>query len=362
MLALSQVAAVVLAVALINDYGYFYTSWSELIGSSPTVATLTHVVPRPVDRWANTARGVITTRRATPIGPDIGWSTRAEWPTRGRVQTVTILGPKSHLASQALVYLPPQYYQPRYAHTRFPVAEVLAGYPGSPLELVYRLNLPDVQLKEVTAHRARPMVMVMLSPSVVLPRDTECTDVPGGPQAETYLAQDLPAVVGSIYRVRPSGWAVMGQSTGGYCAVKIAMDHTRLFSTAVSLSGYTHTVRDKTTGDLWGGSSVLRDHNDPEWRLAHEPAPPLSLLLTISKDEQGPEGYADTQKFISLVQNPLMVDLITLQHGGHNFATVAAVVPRALDWVSTHLSKQCLHASTSNACRDVSTSPKLRPL
>ena len=36
MLGLSQVTAVLLVAALLNDYGYFYGSWAELLGGSTT--------------------------------------------------------------------------------------------------------------------------------------------------------------------------------------------------------------------------------------------------------------------------------------------------------------------------------------
>jgi len=345
MLGLSQLSAVVLVAALINDYGFFYGSWSELTGIAPKNASLAHVSGRgPIGRskagpgGAGAGVPIANSTHVRLLG-DIGWSTQAQWPTRGRIESVTISGSRSTLSSQALVYLPPQYYQPSYAHTRFPVTELLTGYPGSVLELVRRLGFPDQQLREVVAHRARPMVMVMLSPTLARPRDTECTDVPAGPQVETFLAQDLPVAVRSAYRVRPLGWGVMGDSTGGYCATKIAMGHSDVFSAAVSFSGYYHTLKDNTTGDLWGGSSILRQDNALEWRLAHQPAPPVSLLVTISKTERGPNGYADTQRFLSLVRDPFFVDTIILPYGGHNYATIGVVMPRALDWLSAHLSE-----------------------
>ena len=50
------------------------------------------------------------------------------------------------------------------------------------------MKYPDVLLSQLDAHRAQPMVLVMLRPTVVPPRDTECTDVPAGPQTLTYLS------------------------------------------------------------------------------------------------------------------------------------------------------------------------------
>ena len=45
------------------------------------------------------------------------------------------------------------------------------------------------------------MVLVMLRPMVVPPRDTECMNVPGGPQTEEFFAQDLRSAVWAHYRV-----------------------------------------------------------------------------------------------------------------------------------------------------------------
>jgi hypothetical protein len=105
----------------------------------------------------------------------------------------------------------------------------------------------------------------------------------------------------------------------------------------VALSGYYHTLHDSTTGDLWGGSRVLRNLNDPEWLLAHQPAPPVSLLLTVGTAERGPNGVRDTRRFLHLVRPPLKADSIFVPQGGHNFADWLSLMPASLDWLSRHL-------------------------
>ena len=213
---------------------------------------------------------------------------------------MTITGVRSQLASHAFIYLPPQYFQAAYRRRAFPAAEVFTGFPGTDLNLLKGLDFPARQLTEVQAHRGRPTVLVMLRPSVSFPRDTECTDVPSGPQALAFFAQDVPLAVAGHYRVQTRGWGAIGDSTGGYCAAKLAMLHSDVFTAAVSLSGYFHTLRDSTTGDLWGGSRVLKNLNNLEWRLRHLPPPPVSLLVTTAKDEAGSSGYADSRRFLLL--------------------------------------------------------------
>lgn len=330
-----QVTAVLLVAAALNNYGYFYGTWSDLV-STPTVAVpVVHTsVPAPVTDHRGLPLSL--TQDASLSGLDT-WSTPSQWATRGRVESTRLSGAHSGLSEPALVYLPPQYFQPAYARTVFPGVEVLTGYPGATRALVSRFKYPDVLLSEIGAHRARPMVLVMLRPTVAPPRDTECTDVPAGPQTLTYLGEDVPRTVSRALRVAPVGWGAIGDSTGGYCATKLLLTHASVFSTGAALSGYYHTIKDGTTGDLWGGSPLLRDLNDPVWLLRHQPPPPVSLFATIGSGEHGPTGIRDTRRFVSLVHAPMSVTSVVVPGGGHNFATWSALMPRALDFLSDHL-------------------------
>jgi len=331
LLAGSQLAAVLLVAVALNDYGDFYGSWHSLLRGSPGSARIAA---------APAANGH---RTAPPAGrvhqqADASFSTRGQWPTRGRLESIAITGANSELVAHAWVYLPPQYFQASYAHASFPGIEVLSGYPGADGYLVHGLNFPTVLQHLIAAHRAQPSVLVMLRPSVTYPRDTECTNVPAGPQAETFFASDLPAQIAHDYRVLPTGWGAIGGSTGGYCAVKFAMTHTRVFYAAVSIQGYFYALRDNTTGDLWGGSPVLRQLNDLEWRLRHLPAPPISVLLTTTLDQKSSiDGYPDTERFAALVTKPMTVRTIVRAHGGHDVATWALDVPEGLSWLSARL-------------------------
>jgi enterochelin esterase-like enzyme len=326
-----QLAAVMLVAAVVNDYGNFYASWSELAGS----AAGTPGASRPQPDGIRTA--LRSDQSAVHVLPDPGWSSPSQWRTRGRVVAVRIKGARSALIGTATVWLPPQYFQPAQAHRSFPAVEVFGGYPGSEQGLLNTMKYPQHLLDEMSAHRAGPMVLVMQRPAVTFPRDTECTDVPDGPQALTYFAQDVPAAISRSFRVRSTGWGAMGYSTGGYCAVKIAMLHSDVIPAAVALSGYFHAVRDRSTGDLWGGSPVLRQLNDLEWRTAHLPAPPVSLFVAASRTERGPDGYRDTQRFLSLVRLPTHVRTMILPSGGHNFASWSQEMGPGLDWLSARL-------------------------
>jgi enterochelin esterase-like enzyme len=182
------------------------------------------------------------------------------------------------------------------------------------------------------------MVLVMMSPMIISGRDTECADVAnGGPRAGTFWSLDVTSAVERTYRVstQASGWGLVGDSTGGYCALKLAMLNSDRFSAAASLSGYFDALQDGTTGDLYGGDPLYRQDNDLLWRIAHLPSPPIAALLTTSRT--GESNYRPTLQFVQDAKPPMRVSTLIRASGGHNFNTWNAEVPAALQWLSSHL-------------------------
>lgn len=342
MLLAGQVATVLLVMLVANDYGQFYTSWGEVLGTPSghsTVRTFgaTGLAGPRNQRPTSALSGGPVSGRLKMLGPT-DWSAQPQWHTAGMVESVDFTGLGSRLEVHGYAYLPPEYFAAANVHRRFPAVEVLTGYPGSALNLVSRMNYPAVALKLVQERRSAPMIYVMLSSTVAPPRDTECTNVAGGAQAETFLAQEVPSAAQSALRVAPGRWGIVGDSTGGYCATKITMAYRRTFAAGVSLSGYYFARSDNTTGNLWGGSIARKYANDPEWFLAHRPAPPVSLYVTTSRAENHFDGYPDAMKFLHLVKPPMHVTAVITSHGGHNFAAWDAELPSALQWLSTQLS------------------------
>jgi enterochelin esterase-like enzyme len=221
---------------------------------------------------------------------------------------------------------------------RFPVVLALTGYPNATWSIVRWLRLPATAARLVASGKIRPAVYVMMNVSVALPRDTECTNVPEGPQAETFLAQDVPQAVDQTFRVQTGskGWAVLGYSTGGYCAAKLAMMNPYQFRAAVSLAGYYAAGPDFITGNLYGGSTAFQNENNLDWRLAHLPAPPVSVLVTSS--QVGESDLADTLTFLHLIHPPMRGYSLILAQGGHNYGTWVRQLPQSLEWLNQRLS------------------------
>jgi enterochelin esterase-like enzyme len=327
----NQVLSVAAIGLAINAYFGFYDTWADLFGGGG------NVVPA-IAAGAGTVAAGVRPGRIQVIGTQ-----RVPLPGAGRdrsggsLQEVLISGGASKLSSPAYVYLPPQYFQKKFAKRRFPAIIALTGYPGSALNLVTRLRLPASAAEAIGRHQMPATVMVLMRPTVAPPRDTECVDVPGGPQAETYFTDDVRHLVAQSYRVGTdaANWGILGGSTGGYCALKLAMRHPEAFSAVVSLSGYYRSAVDITTGDLFGGSRQRQDENDLMWRLAHLPAPPISALVTSTR--HGESDYQATLAFLAAVKPPMRVSSLILPSGGHNFTTWERELPQALPWLAQEL-------------------------
>jgi S-formylglutathione hydrolase FrmB len=326
MLLATQLSIVAASGLAANFFFGFYSSWRDLSGSDQAMGVV-------MDRATHAFQQLQVRSMQGVSVPGGGNPQRA-----GLIEKVQINGESTRITAPAYVYLPPQYFQPRYARTRFPAAVVLTGYPGTAENLITRLNYPQTATRHIAAGTMRPTILVMMRPTVAPPRDTECVDVPGGPQAETFFTRDLRAAVASHYRVgeQARGWGVIGYSTGGYCAVKMTMRNPQAFSAAAGLAGSYKAPKDVTTGDLFGGSRQLERENNLLWRLDNRPMPAVSVLLASSKEGEG--NYKDTQAFIAKAKPPLRVSSIILDSGGHNFNTWNREVPSALDWLSNRLS------------------------
>ncbi|WP_128375402.1 alpha/beta hydrolase [Streptomyces cavernae] len=328
-LLLATQLALFAAVGLAANQAFgFYASWADLFGRESGEGVV-------VDHGAGGAgpgvRVLATQEVNVPGGgvPTVG----------GRIQKIQVRGGKTGISSPAYVYLPPEYFQPEYRKRTFPTAVVLTGYPGTAEYLIRKLHYPRTAHQLAKKGRMRPMILVMLRPTVAPPRDTECVDVPRGPQTETFFAEDLPEAVSSHYRVspRPGGWGIIGNSTGGYCALKIALHHPGVYSAGAGLSPSYRAPVDATTGDLFQGDRQLKRRSDLFWYLKHRPAPNVSLLVSSSKRGEG--NYKDTLRFLDLVKSksPTRISSITLDSGGHNFNTWRREIPGSLQWLSGRL-------------------------
>jgi S-formylglutathione hydrolase FrmB len=349
----AQVMLVLLLAAFCNDYFGFYSSWHDLAGfASQTInQNQNHPIgpapgadaPDPEGVAGGGAGGaagqprhaLLTVQSVGGLSlPGGGVDTAT-----GQIQNVTIYGASTGLSTQAIVYLPPQYFKSAYRGYEFPVAIVSTGYPGDTQALENKLRYPYRLLAGINGHQDKPIVLVMMqpSPTSVDGVDTECTNVPGGPQVNTFWAEDIPRAIEDQYRVTAlaAGWGIIGDSTGGDCALKVAMMNSDKYTVAASLSGDYDAPEDITTGDLYD-TQQYRDLNNVMWRVEHLPKPPVSILLTSSRS--GESDYTAVLRFQQLTAgSPTRTSTLIRNEGGHNFTTWNAEIPPAMQWLSNTL-------------------------
>jgi hypothetical protein len=293
----SQALLTASVVLLVNRYFVFYATWDDLLGGTTTKATVKQV---QASRGAESTPAGLVRRVTTELGPKRRGHQR-DPAEDGRVDRLDVEGARSGLGAQAYVYLPPQYFQPRYANRRLPVVISIADEgAGTGTVWLRQARLPDAAVAAAREGRAQPMIYAAVGavrrfapalPASASPlpgepdgphstpgsrkpheprgphkpggpdapawsdgpaggtpgpaargvRPAGCLDLPGvaGGQAETFLAQDLPLALAGTYRLPETraGWGVAGIGAGGQCAARLAMLHSDRFTAAASLDG-----------------------------------------------------------------------------------------------------------------------------
>ena len=304
-----QAVAVLAAGIALNRAFLFYDSWDELLGHGHAGAAV-----------AVTDNGELL--------PSDG--------SQGRISILTVHGKVSGATEQVLVWLPPGYDATADSRTRYPVLMALPGQPGTPAGIFKTLDLGSTAMRVTKSGQVKPFVAVIPPLSIDQPRDTECTDIPRGPQADSWLATDVKEAVIRHFRVSTAHWSTMGWSTGAFCASKMLLRHPTSFSAAVSIGGYFAAEEDHSTGSLFNHSRLLRNENSPLWLIKHTLSYPLHLLIISSKgDRESWDGvhYADAQRAVTAARGIPGVSTIVLPSGGHNFSTYAPTVGPALAWL-----------------------------
>jgi enterochelin esterase-like enzyme len=301
MIVLCQLTAILVVMIGVNNQYGFYASWDDLLGeansggSRPAAAPAGNPLPTVPDyrvRFTAYSQGF---QRATVRGWDSG--------TKGDV----------------IVWLPPQYGKKEFAHTRFPVIEVLHGIPGTPHSFLRGMRLGRIMQDEISAGRAEPAILVL--PTITPDRvNTGCADVPGRSKVATWLTDDVVTTVNRNFRTLPAprGWAVMGVSTGGYCAARLALEYPGTFAAGAALA-----PDDPTQGV-----------SSPVWLARHTSPPPRVQLLVESslQDPESPPRFA--ARLAGAVSPPTSVTTVRLPRGGHNWNTWGRMFPEAFTWLS----------------------------
>ncbi|MEY9928518.1 putative esterase [Catenulispora sp. GP43] len=355
LIGLCQATVLLLVGLLVNNHYSLYASWSDLLGEDGggpvAVHQATHAAtdlnrdggsrlqPPGFGGPGQAAHVTAPNTRDTPTTPDPPAPTGPKVtfvPGGHDTQVAAFRGPLSGIGGNGddvMVWLPPQYHDPAYANTRFPVVMLFPGYPGSAVSWFSVLGGGQVLGQMIAQQKATPFVLVAVNVNQN-GQNLNCSNIPGGPQMATYIAQDVRTMIEANFHVsdRRTAWGLMGFSDGGLCAGKLLLQYPQYFRSAAQMAG-------DSTPD---GRQVVRagtdfvDQNSTLWLLTHHhPGPnlPVSLLAAVSDQDTDSLPVA----FQLQAAAPDVVSVSEHARGAHNPAVWKSWLPEMYGWLSQHL-------------------------
>lgn len=328
MLLFAQGTAVTLVFVLVNNQNGLYDDWADLLGTGDHVQQAADL--------GKDGTGGIAMRRLPPVRQTF---TAADGPgmhTAGGVRVTQLKGRVSGVNAEVYVWLPPQYDDPAYRHRKFPVVELLPGYPGSAKAWFGAMRTHEQLLPLMRGGEVAPFILVAPRTNLLAGVDTGCANVPGQVNADSWLSVDVPKMVKDNFRVQPAphGWAVAGYSAGAHCAVKLAVAHPDRYRAAVSMSGYNDPIGERNS--LAAQTPALRAANNP-FLLLRKAAVPPPVALYLSG--QPGDGYQAGAALESVAKAPTTVRVVFLPRsaGGHTMELWRPQVDTVFRWLTLQM-------------------------
>ncbi|MEU8981740.1 alpha/beta hydrolase [Streptomyces sp. NPDC058467] len=328
MLLFAQGTAVTLVFVLVNNANSLYDNWSDLLGTG-------NHVQRAADLGAD-GTGGISLRQLPKVRQTF---TQADGPgmhQAGGVRVTQLRGRVSGVNAEVYVWLPPQYGEPAYRNKKFPVVEMLSGYPGSAKAWFGSLKVHEQLLPLMRSGQVAPFILVAPRTNLIAKVDTGCANIPGTVNADSWLSVDVPKMVMDNFRAEsaPDGWAAAGYSAGAHCAAKLAVAHPDRYRAAISMSGYNDPIGERKS--LAAQTVALRRQNNPYVLLKAYRTPPRIALYVSGESGDGWQAGAALQ---AIAKPPTVVDavLIPRSAGGHSMALWRPQVPEVFRWLTVQM-------------------------
>ncbi|MEU1508256.1 alpha/beta hydrolase-fold protein [Kitasatospora sp. NPDC005748] len=269
-----------------------------------------------------------------PTGPEASFG-KARDTAAGQILMTTLNGPKSGVSGKVWVWLPPQYNDPKYARTGFPVLTLYAGGQSAGYNTWTDNQLPiqEIDADLAKAGKAHPFIMIMPVQNLDSneAKALECADIPGQPKMGTWMAEDIPDFVRANFRTVKGrdGWGLMGASTGAFCSAKLALQHPDKFKAAVPIDGYFNP-----DSPLWKGHEAERQANSPDLLVTQGKAE-VKLLATAGG--ANPFEMKLVKAWVAKAAPPLSVEYYEQAGGKHLTSDFKKMIPDTLQWLTRNL-------------------------
>jgi enterochelin esterase-like enzyme len=314
---LIQVMSVSSVGIAINRSGEFYSNWNDLLG-----------------KQTNLEKVAISPNLLTQISvKDIATSRHTDGGSL--IIKKIIKGERSNISSTVYVVLPPKIATLFEATISNPdigndyqVVELFSGYPGVPETWIGSMQgIKTIETLQ-TSGGIKNTIAIIPTMNVDPQKDTECLNFTNGPQVETWLSSDMKSFAQRFLGIDDRPWATFGYSTGGWCAMSIAIRHHGQYSRAVSLSGYfkplfSTKISSTEKNILLKKYDLLRTLNSTT----------ANIKMLIIAGKQDSFAWTSAQQFISKLSPSISVRLIPIPSGGHNTKSWIPYEDPAFRWI-----------------------------
>ena len=203
----------------------------------------------------------------------------------GNTFKTTFRGPASGITDDVWFWTPRGYSATD--GKSYNVLTLLHGVPGTADGLVSALELGPQLQAAIDDGRLPPTIIAVpsLNPDAAQRSEPDCADIVGHAKVGTWIQEDVPRMIRATFpgtRADREAWALVGVSSGGYCAVWTTIMRSDVYATAGSLSGY------DVPGIGGLASPELRESNTLSTLVARQTRAPLRARAPAPIAGSGP--------------------------------------------------------------------------
>lgn len=323
--AVAVAATLVATAGVLNWYYGYFPNLGALAGVTAANQVGHAAFHRRLEVWRSAATPP-TANGIADFGPEKGLG-----PGKGMVvQERAGPMPTGFVARPTQIYLPAAYF--RMPRPVLPVIMMIQGVPGTPEDWTRAGGVDLAADRFARRSGGIAPIIVMPDPNGGFFRDTQCMDGRNG-LAETYLTDVVPSWVAGHLGIAAdrANWAIGGASSGGYCALMLALRHPERFSTVLAFSAPSHATY--TGGHperlLRGTGRTLAEYN-VETLLAQGLRQPLSIRFSVGQDDP---YLAENRKMAELARRAgADTQLVVTSGGRHSWTYWKRAFADSLPW------------------------------
>lgn len=280
-----------------------------------------------------------------PLPHQRDWSTAAAMRSRGEVPPDGQMIPvdtgdraSGFRHRTEWVYLPPAWFRSRPGTTS--AVMMIGGEFSTSADWVRAGQAVATADSYADAHDGNAPVLVFVDANGTFVNDTECVNGIRGRAADHLTKDVVPHIVGQFgVGVGPAHWSVAGFSSGGTCAVDLAVMHPETFGTFVDIGGDERPnvgTQAQTVQRLFGGDRHAWSEFDPATAIArHGRYADTAGLFVVADSAHSDIDAANRLCDVSAAHG--IRCSVTALPGRHTWPFAAAAFEMALPWLSGYL-------------------------